>query len=51
MHTQDLMHEHHAMYIIQYHQGRRTQQKQWVFGMVDTSEQPALGYMEVVQQT
>ena len=22
----------------------------WVFGMVDTSKRPALGYMEVVQQ-
>ena len=36
--------------ITQYHRGRRTHQEQWVFGMVDTSQQPALGYMEVVQQ-
>ena len=34
----------------QYQRGQRTQQEQWVFGMVDTSYQPALGYMEVVQQ-
>ena len=26
------------------------QREQWVFGMVDTSQQPALGYMELVTQ-
>ena len=30
------------------HRGRATTQEIWVFGIVDTSHQPALGYMEVV---
>ena len=30
--------------------GRPTSHETWVFGMVDTSHQPALGYMEVVPQ-
>ena len=29
--------------------GRRPAQEQWVFGMVDTSSRPAIGYMELVQ--
>ena len=40
----------YLFYTVQYHRGRRAQQEQWVFGMVDTSHQPALGYMEVVQR-
>ena len=35
------------LYTVQYHRGRQTQ---WVFGMVDTAHQPALGCMEVVQR-
>ena len=33
---------------MQYHRGRPAQQPAWVFGMCDTSQQPALGYMEMV---
>ena len=37
------------MYIlIQYHRGRRADYEQWVFGMVDTSKTPSLGYMQMV---
>lgn len=32
----------------QYHVGRRPQQEVWVFGLADTSFQPAKGYMQVV---
>ena len=35
---------------LKHHRGRPTTQKAWVFGMVDTSHQPALGYMELVQR-
>ena len=31
--------------LTQYNRGRRAQQEMWVFGMVDTSHQPSLGYM------
>ena len=31
-----------------HHRGRATTQEVWVFGLVDTSQSPALGYMEVV---
>ena len=34
---------------LQNHRGRATSQEVWVFGMVDTSHHPALGYMEIVQ--
>ena len=34
------------MLLSQYHRGRRTQQEVLVFGMIDTSRQPALGYMQ-----
>ena len=34
----------------QYNRGRRPHQEIWVFGMVDVSQQPAMGYMEIVQQ-
>ena len=34
----------------EYQRGCRTKREQWGFGMVDTSQQPALGYMELVQQ-
>ena len=34
---------------LQSHRGRATSQEVWVFGMVDTSHHPALGYTEVVQ--
>ena len=30
------------------YRGRSTQHEVWVFGMVDTSHDPALGYMEIV---
>ena len=30
--------------------GRLTASEEWVFGLVDTSHTPALGYMEIVQQ-
>ena len=33
---------------IQYHRGRAARQERWVFGMCDTSVEPALGYMELV---
>ena len=37
------------MYIlIQYHRGSRVDYEQWVFGMVDTSKTPSLGYMQMV---
>ena len=37
------------MYIFkQHHRGRSTTHELWVFGLVDTSRTPALGYMEIV---
>ena len=33
-----------------YHRGTGPQTEKWVFGIVDTSYQPALGYMELVDQ-
>ena len=33
---------------IQHHRGRPTTAEQWVFGLVDTSQSPALGIMELV---
>ena len=36
---------------MQYHRGRATNCEVWVFGMVDTSHDPALGYMQIVQQS
>ena len=33
----------------QHHRGRPPSREMWVFGMVDTSHQPALGYMRIVQ--
>ena len=36
------------MYYSQHHRGRPPQSEQWVFGMVDTSQTPALGAMEIV---
>ena len=35
--------------LLQHHRGRGPRQDAWVFGLVDTSHTPALGYMEVVQ--
>lgn len=32
----------------QYHRGRQPAAEVWVFGMVDTSQTPSLGYMEIV---
>ena len=32
------------------HRGRGTQNEVWVFGLVDTSHMPALGYMQIVPQ-
>ena len=34
---------------LQYHRGRATNHEVWVFGMVDVSQQMAMGYMEIVQ--
>ena len=34
---------------LQHHRGRPTTQEIWVFGMVDTSQTPALGVMVTVQ--
>ena len=34
----------------QHHRGRATTREVWVFGLVDTAQSPALGYMEVVQR-
>ena len=34
---------------MQHHRGRSTTNEVWVFGIVDVSQQPALGYMEIVQ--
>ena len=31
-----------------HHKGRATSKEVWVFGMVDTSTSPSLGYMEIV---
>ena len=35
---------------MQHHRGRATNREVWVFGMVDTSHDPALGYMQIVPQ-
>ena len=35
---------------LQYHRGRRADVENWVFGMVDTSQSPALGYMQMVDR-
>ena len=40
-----LCHEH----FFQHHRGRATNHEVWVFGMVDVSHTPALGYMQIVQ--
>ena len=37
-------------FIPQHHRGRATTQEQWVFGMIDASHEPALGYMEIVSR-
>ena len=34
--------------LLQNGRGRPPAQEQWVFGMVDTSSRPAVGYMELV---
>ena len=33
---------------MQYHRGRAPDEEVWVFGMVDTTTSPSLGYMEIV---
>jgi ISXO2-like transposase domain len=33
-----------------YHRGRAPEKQKWVFGIVDTSFTPALGYMECVER-
>ena len=33
---------------MQYHRGRAPPSEVWVFGMVDITDTPALGYMEIV---
>lgn len=35
-------------FMFQHHRGRATRQEKWVFGLVDTSVQPALGIMMLV---
>ena len=40
----------HYLHLIQYHRGRAPATEVWVFGMVDISHTPALGYMEIVAQ-
>ena len=40
---------HTFLYRLQYHRGRATNHEVWVFGMVDVSQQPAMGYMQIVQ--
>ena len=35
---------------MQYHRGRPARSEQWVFGMVDTSQTPAVGVMTMVAQ-
>ena len=45
------MSSHHIMstlMFLQYHRGRAPVSEKWVFGMVDTSHEPALGVMELV---
>ena len=37
-------------FLLQNHRGRATSNEIWVFGLVDTSYRPALGYMELVAQ-
>ena len=39
-----------SMFTLQHHHGRATTTEVWVFGIVDTSSQPALGYRQVVQR-
>ena len=34
---------------VKYHRGRGPQEQIWVFGLVDTSTSPGLGYMEIVE--
>ena len=36
--------------MLQHHRGRPPQSPVWVFGMVDVSHKPALGYLEIVPQ-
>ena len=36
-------------YLFKHHCGRATSHEIWVFGMVDASQKPALGYMQIVQ--
>lgn len=38
----------HVFIITQHHRGRPPLTDMWVFGLVDTSTSPALGYMEIV---
>ena len=40
----------HNVPSIQHHRGRPPHEQIWVFGLADTSQTPALGFMEVVQQ-
>ena len=35
-------------YLLQHHRGRPPHQEVWVFGLVDTSHVPALGYKQLV---
>ena len=47
----DLVHKLKLIFCqFKHHRGRPTTEKIWVFGLVDTSQIPALGYMEIVPQ-
>ena len=40
----------YSFLFFQYNHCQRPHHEKWVFGMVDVSQQPAMGYMEIVQQ-
>ena len=44
------VHKNKQYLCMQYHRGRAPPTEVWVFGMVDISYTPALGYMEIVAQ-
>ena len=44
------LHTYSMTHVLQNHRGRSTTTEVWVFGMVDVSHNPGLGYMEIVQR-
>ena len=44
------LHTYSMTHVLQNHRGRSTTTEVWVFGMVDVSHSPGLGYMEIVQR-